>query len=127
VGDGHSALGEAATAFTLGAEAASSPHDEGAQLPFMAGVADVIFPHGTYWLRKFAHVPISAIRSLLSLRTPPATGVLKEFFVSIGTKVNKGARIASLEIAEDGAAVAGPMTISSLIEQTAQAAEVARR
>jgi pyruvate dehydrogenase E2 component (dihydrolipoamide acetyltransferase) len=32
----------------------------------------------------------------------PSAGVLKEFFVAIGTKVNKGARIASLEIAEGG-------------------------
>ncbi|HEY5281256.1 MAG TPA: 2-oxo acid dehydrogenase subunit E2, partial [Polyangia bacterium] len=37
----------------------------------------------------------------------PGAGVLKEFFVAIGTKVNKGARIASLEIAE-GEATAEP-------------------
>ena len=34
VGDRHDPFGEAATAFTLGSEAAFSPHDEGAQLPF---------------------------------------------------------------------------------------------
>jgi len=39
----------------------------------------------------------------------PGAGVLKEFFVSIGTKVNKGSRIASLETAESGAAVAVPV------------------
>jgi pyruvate/2-oxoglutarate dehydrogenase complex dihydrolipoamide acyltransferase (E2) component len=33
----------------------------------------------------------------------PGAGVLKEFFVAIGTKVNKGSRIASLEVAEGGA------------------------
>jgi pyruvate dehydrogenase E2 component (dihydrolipoamide acetyltransferase) len=38
----------------------------------------------------------------------PGAGLLKEFFVSIGTKVNKGSRIASLETAESGAAVAVP-------------------
>ena len=38
----------------------------------------------------------------------PGAGVLKEFFVSIGTKVNKGSRIASLEIAEGGATAAPP-------------------
>jgi hypothetical protein len=34
VGDSHDPFGEAATAFTLGSEAAFSPHDEGPQLPF---------------------------------------------------------------------------------------------
>ncbi len=34
----------------------------------------------------------------------PGAGVLKEFFVSIGTKVSKGSRIASLEVIEGGAA-----------------------
>jgi pyruvate dehydrogenase E2 component (dihydrolipoamide acetyltransferase) len=38
----------------------------------------------------------------------PGAGVIKEFFVAIGTKVNKGARIASLEIADGGEAVAAP-------------------
>ncbi len=34
----------------------------------------------------------------------PGAGVIKEFFVSIGTKVSKGSRIASLEVIEGGAA-----------------------
>jgi pyruvate dehydrogenase E2 component (dihydrolipoamide acetyltransferase) len=34
----------------------------------------------------------------------PGAGVLKEFFVSIGTKVSKGSRIASLEVLEGGVA-----------------------
>ena len=35
----------------------------------------------------------------------PGAGVVKEFFVTVGTKVSKGARIASLEIAEGGGSV----------------------
>jgi pyruvate dehydrogenase E2 component (dihydrolipoamide acetyltransferase) len=35
----------------------------------------------------------------------PGAGVVKEFFVTVGTKVSKGARIASLEIAEGGGPV----------------------
>jgi pyruvate dehydrogenase E2 component (dihydrolipoamide acetyltransferase) len=38
----------------------------------------------------------------------PSAGVLKEFFVAIGTKVNKGARIASMEVAEGGATAPVP-------------------
>lgn len=53
---------------------------------------------------------------LLTLETDKATmelpspdaGVIKEFFVAVGTKVSKGARIASLEIAEKGATVPTP-------------------
>ena len=38
----------------------------------------------------------------------PGAGVLKEFFVAIGAKVNKGSRIASLEVAEGGGAAPAP-------------------
>jgi pyruvate dehydrogenase E2 component (dihydrolipoamide acetyltransferase) len=38
----------------------------------------------------------------------PGAGVIKEFFVAVGTKVSKGARIASLEVAESGATVSAP-------------------
>jgi pyruvate dehydrogenase E2 component (dihydrolipoamide acetyltransferase) len=51
-------------------------------------------------------------QALLTLETDKATmdlpspfaGVIKEFFVAIGNKVNKGARVASLEVADGGAA-----------------------
>jgi pyruvate dehydrogenase E2 component (dihydrolipoamide acetyltransferase) len=56
---------------------------------------------------------------LLTLETDKATmelpspdaGVIKEFFVAVGTKVSKGARIASLEIAEKGASIAAPSAL----------------
>ena len=38
----------------------------------------------------------------------PGAGVIKEFFVAVGTKVSKGARIASLEVAESGATSSAP-------------------
>jgi len=43
----------------------------------------------------------------------PSAGVLKEFFVVIGTKVNKGARIAILEVAEGGAAAPAPVAVQA--------------
>ena len=41
----------------------------------------------------------------------PGAGVLKEFFVAIGTKVSKGARIATLEIGQNGATVPAPAAV----------------
>ena len=43
----------------------------------------------------------------------PSAGVLKEFFVAIGTKVNNGSRIASLEVAEGGAPATAPAPAKS--------------
>ena len=39
---------------------------------WMAGIADVIFPYGTYWMRKFAHVLCDAAESVQEALAPPA-------------------------------------------------------
>ena len=60
-------------------------------------------------------------QALLTLETDKATmelpspgaGVLKEFFVAVGTKVSKGSRIASLEVAQNGASVPAPSAVAA--------------
>jgi pyruvate dehydrogenase E2 component (dihydrolipoamide acetyltransferase) len=52
----------------------------------------------------------------------PGAGVLKEFFVAIGTKVNKGSRIASLEVAEGGGASRRPSSAPAARTGQARAA-----
>jgi pyruvate dehydrogenase E2 component (dihydrolipoamide acetyltransferase) len=52
----------------------------------------------------------------------PAAGVIKEFFVVVGTKVSKGARIASLEVAESGATVSPPVAPAAPATAPAKAA-----
>ena len=40
---------------------------------WMAGAADVIFPHGTYWMRRFAPVVCDADEAM---RAVPATAAM---------------------------------------------------
>jgi len=56
----------------------------------------------------------------------PGAGVIKEFFVAVGTKVSKGARIASLEIAE-GAGSAPPPAAPASTPAPVKPAPVAAR